>query len=177
MPQLEVTTKTSEQVWSSPDGTRKIHKLVMEYEGKPVAAKTYSDVIAKEGWSGTVDTYEKEGRNGLETFVRQVPKEGGNYGGGGGSRPAYQPKDEKAIQAMWAISQAIAFNSNSKAQVAIEQVEQDAKNLFLLVDVVKASESEDTAEKPDEGHDEVHEVPDALPEPLELEEVLNKEEA
>jgi hypothetical protein len=75
MPILDVKTTLSEQVWTSPDGQRKIYKVTLEFEGKPVQAKTYSDAIAQIGWEGTVETYEKEGRNGSETFVKQPPKE------------------------------------------------------------------------------------------------------
>lgn len=83
MPVLEnVITKISEQVWASPDGQRKIYKLGLEWQDKPVEAKTYSDQIATIGWQGTVETYEKPGRNGSETFVKQPPKEGGGFGGG-----------------------------------------------------------------------------------------------
>lgn len=88
MPQLQVTTKSSEQVWKSPDGQRVIHKLMLDYNGSEVQAKTYSNDIAKTGWTGTVETYEKAGRNGSETFVKQPQKEGGYQpqGGGGGAK-------------------------------------------------------------------------------------------
>lgn len=85
MPQLQVTTKSANQVWASPDGQRTIFELQLEYEGKPVKAKTYSKEISVPGWMGTVETYEKPGRNGVETFVKQPPKEGASYGGGGAS--------------------------------------------------------------------------------------------
>lgn len=88
MPTLNVTTSEAEKVWSSPDGQRKIYKVTLDFEGKSVVAKTYSEAIATEGWEGTVETYEKEGRNGAETFVKQPPKENSyrashstNYGG------------------------------------------------------------------------------------------------
>lgn len=81
MPIISVTTKVATQVWASPDGQRKIYELQLDYAGQPVKAKTYSDAIATVGWSGTVETYEKAGRNGVETFVKQPPKEGGSFGG------------------------------------------------------------------------------------------------
>lgn len=96
MPQFQVTTKQAEQVWASPDGQKVIFKLTLDYNGQEMQAKTYSKAIATQGWSGTVDTYEKQGRNGSETFVKQPPKEGftpGAYGSqgstGGGARPQY----------------------------------------------------------------------------------------
>jgi hypothetical protein len=88
MPQLEVTTTVSNQVWTSPDGQRKIYELTLDYNGQPVKAKTYSDAIATVGWSGTVESYEKIGKQGAETFVKQPPKEGGYTPSQQGSRPS-----------------------------------------------------------------------------------------
>lgn len=77
MPQLEVKTTKSEVMWKSPDGQRVIFKVSLSSDAGDVEAKTYSKDIAQEGWSGTVETYEKEGKFGSETFVKQPPKEGG----------------------------------------------------------------------------------------------------
>lgn len=77
MPQLEVKTTKSEVMWKSPDGQRVIYKVGLSSDAGDVEAKTYSKDIAQEGWSGTVETYEKEGKFGSETFVKQPPKEGG----------------------------------------------------------------------------------------------------
>lgn len=81
MPQLEVKTTKSEVMWKSPDGQRVIFKVSLSSDAGDVEAKTYSKDIAQEGWSGTVETYEKEGKFGSETFVKQPPKEQGAYGG------------------------------------------------------------------------------------------------
>lgn len=90
MPNLQVKTTSSEMVWQSPDGSRKIFKLVLDYNGQQVQAKTYSNDIAKVGWSGEVMTYEKTGRSGAaETFVRQPAKEGGYQGGSPAGKPSY----------------------------------------------------------------------------------------
>lgn len=86
MPTLNVKTSEAEKVWSSPDGQRKIYKVTLDFDGKEVVAKTYSEAIATEGWEGSVETYEKTGRNGAETFVKQPPKDS-TYGGGGRSYP------------------------------------------------------------------------------------------
>lgn len=99
MPQLTIQTKQAKQVWQSPDGQRTIFELLMESDGKEFKAKTYSREIATENWSGTVETYEKPGRNGSETFVKQPPKEdfqrpsSGSQGGykGGSSKPMPDP--------------------------------------------------------------------------------------
>jgi hypothetical protein len=91
VPVISGTTKDSKQVWASPDGQKKIFKITLDVDGQPMQASTYSDAIANVGWSGELDTYEKEGKFGSETFVRQPKKEGfGGFGGGksyGGSKP------------------------------------------------------------------------------------------
>lgn len=86
MPQLQVKTVSAEEVWKSPDGKLTIFKLTLEHDGQQVGAKTYSKTIATAGWSGTVETYEKSGRNGSETFVKQPQQEGFQPRGGGGQR-------------------------------------------------------------------------------------------
>ncbi len=96
MPTMNATTKLSEKVWSSPDGQKTIYKITLDVDGQQVSAKTYSDAISQIGWSGTVETYEKEGRMGAETFVKQPPKEGswsgGSGAGGGGGGGNYLSK-------------------------------------------------------------------------------------
>lgn len=82
MPTLSVKTVTSEKVWASPDGQKTIYKVSLDFGGKQAEAKTYSQAIATVGWQGEVETYEKQGRNGTETFVKQPQKEQGSYGGG-----------------------------------------------------------------------------------------------
>lgn len=91
MAKLNVTTKTAEEVWSSPDKKITIFKVGLEYEGKSFTCKTYSKAIATPGWSGEVESYEKPGRNGSETFVKQSQKEGGWSGGGGGAKREQDP--------------------------------------------------------------------------------------
>jgi hypothetical protein len=96
MPTIEVKTTKSDKVWTAPDGKMSIYELELEYDGQPVKAKTYSESIATIGWSGTVESYEKSGRNGTETFVKQPKKEGYSGGGGGyskgvGGRPPADP--------------------------------------------------------------------------------------
>lgn len=152
MPILNIKTTSAKEVWKSPDGQRTIFELIVDYKGSPLKAKTYSGAIATEGWEGAVESYEKEGRNGSETFVKQPPKEGGFQSGAStssssGSKPAYVPKDEKAIQAMWAISQSIAYN---KADTKIEEIAETAKDLFLMVDVVKSASAGDAVDVNDE---------------------------
>lgn len=83
MPRLEnVKITGAEEVWKSPDGQRTIHEVTFDYEGHPMKAKTYSSAIAAIGWSGTLESYEMEGKGGRpsQTFVKQPPKEGGFTG-------------------------------------------------------------------------------------------------
>jgi hypothetical protein len=85
-------TISAEQVWKSPDGSRKIYEVSIEADGKVYTLQTYSDKISKVGFEGELETYDKDGNR----FVRQKTKEGGgNYGGGnrGGS-----PRNDEATQ-------------------------------------------------------------------------------
>lgn len=156
MPELQVTTKDSKSVWKSPDGQREIHEVTFDYEGQEISAKTYSDQIATVGWSGVVESYEKEGKNGAQTFVKQPPKEGGWQGGTSATkgvgpaqpRSGYQPKDEAAIKAMWSIGQSVAaHNGNGDLDVAdLPSVEAYAVELFAMVDRVKVSDNPQIAD-------------------------------
>jgi hypothetical protein len=100
MPQSE--TKSVTEVWKAPDGNRVLYEVVLEVNGKLVKVKTWSEKVATVGFKGDLESYQKEGRDGTDTFVKQKPKEGGF----GGQR---QPKDEAAIKAMFAIKAAIAI--------------------------------------------------------------------
>jgi hypothetical protein len=74
-------------IWQSPDGQRKMWKITMTTpQGQQAAGlKTYSQAIAQIGWNGQVETYEKQGNQGIETFVKQ-PQQAGY-----GSQPVQQP--------------------------------------------------------------------------------------
>lgn len=154
MPQFEAITKYAKSVWRSPDGEREIFEVTLDVQGQEAKASTYSKDIATIGWTGTVETYEKEGKGGRpsQTFVKQPPKEGG-YGGGRSQAAtqtshssSYQAKDEKAIQAMWAIGQSIQAHNNSEALDVLDfpSVEAYAVELNDMVGRVKAEASTDT---------------------------------
>lgn len=149
MPQLQVKTSTAQSIWKSPDGQREIFEVHLEHNGQQFKAKTYSRDISNIGWEGTVETYEKPGRNGSETFVKQPPKEGGFSGGG--FRRGGSPKDEKAIQAMWAIGQAVALIGSGGADADMDKrvavVHDVAIQLFSMVDMVKNDGVEPEAPK------------------------------
>lgn len=121
MPQLQVTTKTAEKVWSSPDGQRVIQKLTLDYNGQEVTAKTYSKAIAKPGWTGTVETYEKAGNNGVETFVKQPQSDANPYGGSapsGATKPNYgKPQDNYTMYLSYVKDIAVALINSDKYSV------------------------------------------------------------
>lgn len=177
MPILQVTTDKADKVWSSPDGQRTIWKLTLLYGDQPVAAKTYSQTIATKGFSGEVESYEKPGRDGSETFVRQAPKENPGHGSTGGSSQrsgsGYTPKDEKAIQAMWAVGQAVQlyigeFSGKAKPPEPLPMVEAYAEDLFAMVDRVKAPEQEEEGSETPDPVMTPEEVDKAAEEPIDL---------
>lgn len=146
MPVFQLKTLSSKSVWRSPDGQREIWEVMMDYQGQALKAKTYSEAISVVGWSGEAETYEKEGRNGVETFVKQPPKET-NYnsrgsGGSAASKPAFVPKDEKAIHAQFAIREAINWLTSpiGKEGATLADVEPLANDLFAMIDRVKTGE-------------------------------------
>lgn len=118
MPVINGTTKSSKQVWASPDGQKKIFKIVLDVGGADMQASTYSEPIAQIGWTGELDTYEKEGKYGSETFVRQPKKEGfgGSFGGGSGGK-SYSAKpqgDQYAMYLSYAKDLLVAMINNGK---------------------------------------------------------------
>lgn len=168
MPIIEnVTTTKSEQIWESPDGQRKIYALTLEFKGQQFKAKTYSNMIASEGWAGDVETYEKPTKQGSDTFVKQPQKEQSSWQQAKPQTAKYQPKDEKAIQAMWSIGQAVLLNQDSKAlgDEKLGLVESAAQELFAMVDRVKASESAPEAPE-EEVPVQAKKEPETLPMPL-----------
>lgn len=112
MPTFEnVTTKSANEVWKTPDGKMTISEIVLDIAGKDVKAKTYSNAIATVGWSGTVESYEKTGRNGVETFVKQPQKEGFSGGGRSFAKPQ---GDQFTMYLSYAKDVAVAMLENGK---------------------------------------------------------------
>lgn len=86
------TITLSQQTWQSPDGQRKLFTVkYRDQQGIEHDAKTWSGKIANgTGQQFDLDVYTKDGKNGPETFVRQVQAEGSQYasspsGGGSGA--------------------------------------------------------------------------------------------
>lgn len=158
-----VTTKSIKQVWQSPDGQRTINEVTMDYEGKLFKANTFSNDIASIGWSGDVESYDKPGRNGSQTFVKQAPKENGfspstnSYSNGGSNattgttRGSYTPRDDSHIKAQWAIGQAMTALNGSlfteESQFRADHVEAIAHILFAMVDRVKTGDQTETEDQ------------------------------
>lgn len=157
-----VTVDRSEVIWQK--GDRTIHSVTMNYQGSPFTAKTFSGAIAKVGWSGDVEVYKKQGQQGPDQFVKQAPKEEGSYGQGSTSQSessSYPKKDEKAIQAMWAISQSIAAHSAATEldPASLESVQGYAVELFKMVDEVKkGSQTDEPVYEPIDGDVSLDEI-------------------
>lgn len=133
---MHVKTIDSEQIWQSPDGQKKIWNVALETpEGSVYRIKTYSQKIASPGYQGEVYSYVT--KNG-ERFVRQQaqPKEATKSGSG------YQPRDDNAIRAQWAIGQAINLASvkMNKDEITLPIIERYARELFATVSRVKGDD-------------------------------------
>lgn len=128
-----VTIDSAEQVWQSPDG-RKVMFRVVTSEGK--VFKTWSKTIGKEGWSGEVEEYEKDG----EKFIKQPYSASAGRGSGTKSFKADPVKLEQDLKLE------IARNQSIQRQVALK----------AAVDVYTASGisqyTPDTAQEYIKGH-------------------------
>jgi hypothetical protein len=115
MPVMQAKTVASKEVWKK--GNLTIFELTLSVNGQDMRAKTYSGAIAQVGWSGTVETYEKEGRNGSETFVKQPQKEDSVYapqsGGQGKSGGASKPFDQFTMYLSYAKDLVVALQETA----------------------------------------------------------------
>ena len=161
MTTVNIKTQSAESVWKSPDGKIEMFDISLETNGKNATAKTYSKKVATVGFEGEVETYKKPDRHGAQqTFLKLPVNE--NYQSnnrGYGKKPSYQPKDEKAIKAMWAIGQAVAIATAKNNAQAYDTIEEQAKDLFLMVDRVKGEE-EHQESKPQEEETVLEDIDD-----------------
>lgn len=111
MPLLQATTKDAQQVWASPDGAKAIWQIALDINGTIVKAKTYSKAISVPGWNGEVESYEKQGKFGSETFVKQPQREGGWQGGG--NKGSSKPNDPYTMYMSYAKDLAIALTDTT----------------------------------------------------------------
>jgi hypothetical protein len=133
MPTFNAKTVSSNQVWASPDGQRVIYEVLLDTGQGNAKAKTYSKAIAQLGFEGEVETYEKPGKQGAETFVKQPQKEG--YGGGGSRGSAKAPADPFTMYLSYAKDLAVAVMHEGKIDSqlyaeALEMVLVGGKTLF-----------------------------------------------
>lgn len=134
---MKATTTSSNKIWESSDGQRKIWEVTIKADdGNDYRLKTYSEKIGTEGFEGELETYlNPKG----DRFVRQPKQEGGGYKGGGGNN-----KNQPIIQTQWAIGQARQF-VNARGGGVIQdddtywaEVKKTAVTLVLAVDDVMA---------------------------------------
>lgn len=94
-----VTIDSAEQVWQSPDGVKVMFRVVTS-EGK--VFKTWSKTIGKEGWSGEVEEYEKDG----EKFIKQPYSASAGRGSGTKVFKA-DPESRASIENQKALAEAV----------------------------------------------------------------------
>jgi hypothetical protein len=160
MPVFTAKVTGAQQVWASPDGQRVINEVTLDVDGNPVKAKTYSKALSV-GWSGQLESYEKDGKYGPETYVKQPAKEGGF---GGGQRGGGRESDHFTMYLSYAKDIMVAriaaghVSEKTEPSTIIDRVVTDA---YLLYQARPGAE-----QKPAEpAKDEVHVVPD---EPMDL---------
>lgn len=78
MPIVETATLHSEKIWEQGDKIL-YRALLTTRDGQKINVKTFSKAIAEKGFTGQVETYEKSGKYGSETFARQAKKDTGGY--------------------------------------------------------------------------------------------------
>jgi len=164
MPTMQATTKSAKQVWASPDGQKKIFKLVLDVDGSDMEASSYSDAISKEGWSGTVETYEKVGKYGTETFVKQPAKEGfgGGFSGGGKSYGAKPMGDQYTMYLSYAKDLLVAqINNGEKVdyETALQMIVGGGHTLYDSRPSAEAPVPEATAPKQSSADDILGDLP------------------
>lgn len=131
---MKVKTTNAEQIWQSPGGTRKIWQVTLKADdGSEYQLKTYSPKIAVNGFEGHVKSYLNDRG---ERFVRQMAT-ATSVGAVSGS--GWQPRDDAAIRAQWAIGQAISLASvkMDKDKITMPVIEKYARELFATVSRVK----------------------------------------
>lgn len=125
--------------------------------GEPVkwVVKDITKIQVGQSYYGEIKTQQgKSGKDYLRFYREQRPDQnhGGNSSGG---KREYQPRDDSAIRAQWAIGQAVhmftpLFESAAEAKMKIEdftnvngRIEAQAKELYVMVNRVKDSGTTD----------------------------------
>lgn len=146
--------------WTGTYGAMIDYRLKLDGVDEVVVLSKKADSPAPTANDELFGSIDMSGKFGPK-FVVDRSRFGGSSGGGSGSKPAYQPKDEKAIQAMWAIGQSVTaygqLGAKETPQEYSGKVSELAVELFGMVDFVKGSQGEAS----DSGTDTVNEnVPD-----------------
>lgn len=133
----------SQQVkdWSGKFGPMKDYKVKLEGTELPVTITRKPESAPPKAGDEIYGTLDMSGQYGPK-FKSESKPDGFRGGSGGGSSGGKSPKDEKAIQAMWAIGQAInalGTVSTDGVQHYLGQVNEMADELFNMVDMVKTS--------------------------------------
>lgn len=147
--------------WTGTYGAMIDYRLKLDGLDEVVVLSKKADSPAPAAGNELFGSVDMSGKFGPK-FVVDRSRFGGSSGGGSGSKPAYQPKDEKAIQAMWAIGQSVAAYGTVGAKETVQEysgkVSDMAVELFGMVDFVKGNGGETTT-----GTDTVNEdVPEQL---------------
>jgi hypothetical protein len=140
---MQVKTTHTSQIWQSPDGKRTIWEVTLESpDGSDYKLKTYSPDIAKLGWSGEVRSYLNPRGDRFVRQLRPAPATGSGSGG-------WQPRDDNAIKAQWAIGQAINLASvkMDKDAITMPVIEKYARELYETVSRVKGEDLSDEEQK------------------------------
>lgn len=125
-------------------GSMKSYKLKLEGFEQVVELAQKAETPAPVQGQSLFGTIDMSGQYGPKFKKERPQMQGGggsSFGGGGGSKPSYQPKDEKAIQAMWAIGQAVTATGPMAAKQEVADYAAKAFDvaveLFNMVDMVK----------------------------------------
>lgn len=128
------TAPNAPRDWTGQNGSFTDYKVLFNETGQTVVTVTRKagGIAPKVGdvLEGTIDMSGKFGPK-----FKQDYQAGNSFKPGGGFKSA--PKDEAAIKAMWAISQAVASLKLADAGLDPADVEEQAKAFFAMVDRVK----------------------------------------
>lgn len=113
-----------------------------EYSAQPVDATFKQPPNSGDKKYGQIEEYQtKTGKTRIKFKRVDKPQEGF---GTSGSKPAYQPRDDAAIKAQWAIGQAVSMAiihkpENMRDEKVLNAIEDVASQLYAMVDRVKVS--------------------------------------
>lgn len=153
--------------------------LTVAFEGisEPVkwVVKDPSRLVVGDSYFGEVNEVTSKAGKPYRRF-KKVSQEETNPGKsytGSTQKKEWQPRDDSAIQAQWAIGQAMSFftaKSNGK-QIAEPEVEEMAKRLFAMIDRVKQGTPTENGSKEDRDEDaEMHRLA-AMSEEINLDDI------